>query len=246
MVERADHALVGANQGVGFETAKNLLLGSAAWHILIGSRDAKKGTEAVATLQALPIHGTVDSVQLDVTDDASVDAAAAHVETKHGRLDCLVNNAGVFSKNPKARDAMREILAVNVVGVVSVTEAFMPLLKKSSAPRLIFVSSSVGSISQAADPTSKYYNPSANEYRCSKAALNMIMVQYWVRYGKDGFQVFGADPGLVATNFVNSEQVRKRGAAEPEVGGERIATVVRGDRDADVGKVCGDYGISPW
>jgi hypothetical protein len=74
----------------------------------------------------------------------------------------------------------------------------------------------------------------------------MLMNQYWVKLGKDSFKVFGADPGLVATNFVNPEVTRKRGAVEPEVGGERIATVVRGDRDADVGRVCGEYGVSPW
>lgn len=141
---------------------------------------------------------------------------------------------------------MREVAAVNIVGPISATEAFLPLLRKSSAPRLVFVSSSVGSITHASDPNSKYYVASANEYRASKAALNMLMVQYWVKLGKDGFKVFGADPGLIATNFVNADQVRKRGAMEPEVGGERVATVIKGERDADVGKVCGVYGISPW
>lgn len=141
---------------------------------------------------------------------------------------------------------MREITAVNIVGPISMTETFLPLLRRSSAPRLIFVSSSVGSISQAADPNSKYYAPAANEYRASKAALNMLLVQYHVKLGKDGFRVLGADPGLIVTNFVNAEQVRKRGAAEPDVGGERLATVIRGDRDADVGRVCGEYGVSPW
>ena len=181
-----------------------------------------------------------------MTDNASVDAAAKHVSDTYARLDVLVNNAGIFSKNPSARDAMREILAVNTVGVVSVTEAFLPLLRKSSAPRLLFVSSSVGSISHAADPTSKYYAPAANEYRASKAALNMLMVQYWNKLGKEGFKVFGADPGLVATHMVDIEAVRKRGALEADVGGERVATVVKGERDADVGKVCGVYGVSPW
>ena len=74
----------------------------------------------------------------------------------------------------------------------------------------------------------------------------MLMVQYWVKLGKEGFKVFGADPGLIATNFVGADQVRKRGAAEPPVGGERIATVVKGERDDDVGRVCGEYGVSPW
>lgn len=74
----------------------------------------------------------------------------------------------------------------------------------------------------------------------------MMMVQYWHRLGDEGFKVFGADPGLVATHFYDIENVRKRGGLEADVGGERIATVVRGERDGDVGRVCGAYGVSPW
>ena len=236
----------GANQGVGLETAKNLLLSSTSYHILLGSRDLSKGSDAASTLNSLPLKGTVTPIQIDVTDDASVDATAKYVSETFGRLDVLVNNAGILSKNPNPRDAFREILAVNCVGVLSVTEAFLPLLQKSPAPRLIFVSSSTGSITHAADPNSKYYNPGATEYRASKAALNMLMVQYWHRLGKEGFKVFGADPGLVATNLADPEALRKRGALEADVGGERIATVVKGERDEDVGKVCGEYGVSPW
>ncbi|MCJ1291930.1 hypothetical protein MMC34_003479 [Xylographa carneopallida] len=212
----------------------------------MGSRDHSKGSEAVSTLKALPIKGTVDSVHIDVTHDASVDAEAKHVLDKHGRLDVLVNNAGIISQNPNPREAYRETLAVNCVGALSVTEAFLPLLRRSMAPRLVFVSSSTGSISYAADPTSRYYRASANEHRSSKAALNMLIVQYAHKLGDEGFKVLGADPGLVATNFMDAEQFRKRAAAEPEVGGERVATVVKGERDVDVGRVCGEYRVLPW
>jgi len=118
----------------------------------------------------------VASIQIDVTDDDSVGAAAKQVSTTYGRLDILVNNAGIFSKNPIARDALREVLAVNAIGALSVTEAFLPLLRKSSAPRLIFVSSSMGSITHAANPESPYYLAAVNRYRASRAALNMLMV----------------------------------------------------------------------
>ena len=175
-----------------------------------------------------------------------MDAAASHVDSTYGRLDILVNNAAIFSKNPIVREAARETLAVNVVGTISVTEAFLPLLRKSSAPRLVFVSSSVGSISQAADPKSPYYRPAGNEYRASKAALNMYIVQYHVKLAVEGIKVFGADPGLVVTNLMDAENQRKRGGVEGYVGGERIATVVKGERDADVGRVSGVYGVSPW
>ncbi len=236
----------GANQGIGFETAKNLICSSGTYHVLLGSRDASKGLDAVSELKALSPKGTIANIQIDVTDDASVDAAAEHVSDTYGRLDILVNNAGVFSQNPSVRDAFRETLAVNCVGVVSVTEAFLPLLRRSSAPRLVFVSSSAGSISHAADPKSQYYEASGNEYRASKAALNMLIVQYWNKLGPEGFKVLGADPGLIATDIVNAEYVRTRGALEVDVGGERVAMVVRGERDDDMGKVCGEYGVSPW
>jgi len=234
---------LGANQGIGFETAKSLLLSYPNYYILLGSRDLSKGLEAASILQQLPIKGTVTAIQIDVTDDASVDAAARHVNDTLGRLDVLVNNAGIGTRQHKtARNAMREVLAVNVVGVVSVTEAFLPLLGKSSAPRLIFVSSTTGSIAIAADPNGPLNGGGAMDYRSSKAALNMLMILYWNRLEREGFKVFGANPGLIATNFHGSG----RPGFEPEVGGERIAAVIRGDRDADVGKVCNANGVLPW
>ncbi|KAF7978665.1 hypothetical protein HWV62_45192 [Athelia sp. TMB] len=260
MADKIIVLITGANAGVGFEAAKNLLLSSSAYHILIGSRDLAKGAATAESLSsASSIKGTATPLQIDVTDDASVDAAVAHVQATYGRLDVLVNNAGTtgIASNPAAalnptvattRAALKEILAVNVYGAVSTTEAFLPLLRKSTAgARLVFVSSSLGSISQAADPTSKYYNPRGGEYRASKAALNMLMVQYVAKLGGEGVKVFGADPGLNATNLTgDAESLRKRGAVEPSVGGERIATVIKGERDADVGRVCGEYGVSPW
>jgi NAD(P)-dependent dehydrogenase (short-subunit alcohol dehydrogenase family) len=221
-------------------------LHSSKYYVLLGSRDPSKGDDAVSTLKALPLKGTVEAIQVDVTDDASVDAAAEQVAKSHGRLDVLVNNAGILSKNPIARDNLREVLNVNCVGVMSVTEAFLPLLRKSASPRLVLVSSSIGSITHASNPDSPYYRAGGEQYRMSKAALNMLMNQYHVRLAGEGFKVFGADPGLVITNLSNMEDQRKRGGVEGHVGGERIATVVRGDRDQDAGKVCGVYGISPW
>jgi len=239
--------ITGANQGVGFETAKNILLSSDSYHVLIGSRDPQKGSEAVARLQSYPIKGTASWIQIDVTNDNSVDAAAQNISSTYGRVDILVNNAGIVSNEPSARDALRAILAVNVVGAVSVTEAFLPLLRASKSPRLIFVSSSLSSIIHAADPSSIYYQVEATEYRASKAALNMLMVRYWKLLKGDGFKVFGADPGHVATNLVQTpDHMRSMGAGEPEDGGERVAQVVKGERDNDVGRVCGVYGVSPW
>lgn len=239
---------LGANQGIGFETAKNLLLSSDKYVILIGSRDLANGQQAASTLNGLVPGERARAIQIDVTNDVSVDAAAALVDDTYGRLDILVNNAGIGVQAGSLRDSMRAVFDVNVFGVVSVTEAFIPLLKNSSSPRLIFVSSTTGSINMASDPKSPLHGGGAMEYRSSKATLNMLMVLYANRLGGAGFKVHGANPGLIATNFHGAERTRKPGA-EPEVGGARIASVVKGERDADVGKVVGpigENGILPW
>jgi NAD(P)-dependent dehydrogenase (short-subunit alcohol dehydrogenase family) len=242
--------ITGANQGVGFEAAKNLVLSSASHHVIIGSRDASRGSQAVSDLQSLQdIKGSLETIQIDVTDDKSVDAAAEHVATKYGHLDVLVNNAGVNNMNPNLRESMRVILATNLVGVASVTEAFLPLLKKSDEPRLVLVSSSVGSITHASDKTSRYCSPAGTPYRCSKAGVNMMVAQYGHAVSAQGksFKVFGADPGLNATNLMgDADSLRARGAVEPHVGGGVIASIVKGERDEDVGKLCSLTGVVPW
>ncbi|KAI1774058.1 NAD(P)-binding protein [Hypoxylon cercidicola] len=243
--------ITGGNQGVGYETAKNLVLSSQDYHVILGSRDISKGEAAAKELQATEgIKGTVSSTQIDVTNDQSVDAAASRIASEYGRLDVLVNNAGIVSvASPPTREALRRILETNVVGSLSVTEAFLGLLRKSAhkPPRLVFVSSSTGSITHAADPNSPYYSPGATEYRTSKAALNMLMVMYYARLKPEGFFVFGADPGLRATNFTgDAVSLRERGAAEPWQGGERVASVIKGEKDDNVGKVLGEYGVSPF
>lgn len=183
-----------------------------------------------------------------MSNDESVDSAADLVAKTFGRLDILVNNAWVFPVNPDKRETFKEVVAVNYVGVVNVTEAFLPLLRKSSSPRLIFVSSSTGSLTHASDPNSRLFNPTgAVAYRSSKAALSMILLHYHAVLSPSGFKVFGADPGLIATNLTrDKESLLKGGAAEGHVGGERVACIVKRDRDSDVGRVCGEYGVMPW
>ena len=140
--------------------------------------------------------------QLDVTNQQSIKHAAGRIESLYGRPDVLVNNAGIVSvSNPPTADALRRVLDTNVVGALGATEVLLPLLRKSSAAHFVFVSSSMGSIAHAADPDSPYCGPRATEYRVSKAALNMLITMYGVRLKPDDVLVFGADPGLCATNF---------------------------------------------
>jgi NAD(P)-dependent dehydrogenase (short-subunit alcohol dehydrogenase family) len=145
---------------------------------------------------------------------------------------------------------MRNTLNVNVAGSVSVTEAILPLLHQSKSPRLVFVSSSTGSLSLTSDLGSPRSRVGRVEYRASKAALNFVMVQYWLALKDKGFVVAGADPGLNATGLTgDAEALRQRGAAPPEVGAERVAKVVRGEREEFAGRVCGEYEggvVCPW
>ena len=238
---------------MGYECAKNLILSSADYHVLIGSRVLANGERAVSEMSALPNRkGSVEAIQIDVTVEDSVDRAVEKVKNNHRRLDILVNNAGIGEVNPEGppHKRLRDVLTTNTIGPVLVTDKFLDLLRKSSAPRLVFVSSSGGSLTHAADPKSPYYGSKTgmqwSHYRASKAALNMLLIEYHKTLEPEGFQVLGADPGLVATNFLNAEKVRALGAPEADVGGATVAEVVKGERDADIGRVVGRYGVSPW
>ena len=207
----------GANQGIGYETAKNLLLSSPSpssspsqtYHVLLACRSLPRGLEAVETLRSLPsLRGTVEALQLDVTDDASVDAAARYVRETYWRVDVLVNNAGVGSlirgNGGGVRDAMRKVLETNVVGAVSVTEAFMPLLlsyeeegeRVRRRKRLLFLCSTTGSFTYAGDPAHALRAAGgAMDYRTSKAALGMVVMQYYAQLRQKGVFVLGVNPG---------------------------------------------------
>ncbi|KAG6356920.1 hypothetical protein INS49_014795 [Diaporthe citri] len=269
--------ITGANQGLGFEAAKALATSrrgpnGEAYHVLVGSRDLAKGETAAAAINAIGAGtgGSAEAIQLDVTDASSIAAAAGKVRTGHGRLDALVNNAGTLSQDPAGvAAALRADLEVNVLGAAAVTEAFLPLLLAPKAagadPRLVFVSSSMGSLTGAADPSSRYYRSvlgtSPLEYRVSKAALNMLMLEYWKRYGAeprvavDGVgvgtkvRVWSADPGANATDFMGegkAELARSRGIQGPEEGAKVLVGCVVGERDGEEGRVVGAYGVGPW
>ncbi|MBE7181054.1 MAG: SDR family NAD(P)-dependent oxidoreductase, partial [Terriglobus roseus] len=172
--------------------------------------------------------------------------------------DVLVNNAGVCPRDRDVVANLRRALDTNVLGAVAVTEYFKHLLRRSAAPRIVFVSSSMGSITHAADPHSGHYKAAGgahvNEYRISKAALNMAMVQIAKTYaeGGDGLEdvkVFGADPGPNATNLhgpQRQQRARDMGLPMPDVGASVVADVVKGRHDDKVGRVVGAYGVSEW
>jgi NAD(P)-dependent dehydrogenase (short-subunit alcohol dehydrogenase family) len=197
--------ITGANKGIGLETARQLAqLGS---HVLIGARDVAKGTAAVATLQAEGY--SAEYLQIDVTQADSVRAAAQVVANKHGKLDILINNAGINPEYPQGLFAIEnlpfelllQIYQTNVFGAFLTTQAFLPLLHKSPAGRIVNTSSSAGSLTDQSDPTSPYYGINTLGYSSSKTALNAMTVQLAKQLAGTSIKINSACPGWVQTDM---------------------------------------------
>jgi len=186
--------ITGANKGLGYETARRLV--EHGHTVLIGARDPRAGETAAEQLGAR-------FVPIDVTDDASVAAAAADVERHEGAIDVLINNAGVQGPmgDPSGLtgDEVLDVLNVNVAGVVRVTTAFLPLLRRSADPVVVNVSSGMGDLAATRDPARAESRVIAPAYTSSKAALTMLTSQYAKAF--PGIRVNAADPGYTATDL---------------------------------------------
>ena len=186
--------ITGANKSLGFETARRLA--EAGHTVYLGSRDEQRGKEAASRIGARP-------VQIDVTSDDSVQAAAALIRDQAGHLDVLVNNAGISGGRKPPGDVtaadMRAVYETNVFGVVRVTHAFLPLLAASEAPVIVNVSSGMGSLAIATDPSRIESSLELLPYPSSKSALNMVTSQYAKAYPE--MRINAVDPGYTATDF---------------------------------------------
>ena len=190
-------------------------------------------------------------VLLDVTDQASVEVAAAQVGKEFGKLDVLINNAGVMPRSPTLIEQLRETFEANTFGPAVVTEAFLPLLEKSTDARLIYTSSDLGSLTRRADPNYKYSKLPATVYRMSKAALDMLMVCHHMQYKAQGIKVWAFNPGYVVTNLSGTGEAGvqeriKNGAGDANVSAKSLADIVTGKRDKDVGKHVEAEGVIEW
>ncbi|WP_405096311.1 SDR family NAD(P)-dependent oxidoreductase [Micromonospora sp. NBC_01412] len=182
--------ITGANKGIGFETAKQLLeLGHIVY---IGARDVERGEKAAAALG-------VRFVQLDVTDDASVSDALATIDSAEGRLDVLVNNAGILGAGVIDGPTALRVFDTNAVGIVRVTEAALPLLRKSSNPTVVTLSSSLGSFWAVNNPDRPEFNMPLALYAASKSAATMLTVQY--AKSQPGIKFNAIEPGATATDM---------------------------------------------
>jgi NAD(P)-dependent dehydrogenase (short-subunit alcohol dehydrogenase family) len=243
MSDKSIALVTGANKGIGYEIAAGL--GARGWQVGVGSRDAERGQAAVAKLRAAGVDAF--GVPLDVTDDAGVAAAAELLEERAGRLDALVNNAGVTGGRPQeptsvSLSTVRTAVETNVIGVIRVTNAMLPLLRRSASPRIVNMSSSVGSLTrQTASSDELATGPLSVAYAPSKTFLNAVTVQYAKELRDTNILINAACPGFVATDL-NSF----RGVRTPEQGAAIAIRLASLPDDGPTGGFFDDAGVVPW
>jgi len=247
--------ITGANAGIGFCAAK-VLSSSGENHVLLGSRSADKGQAAVDAIKADHPSASLSLLQLDVTSDDSVTAAVKTVQRDYGRLDVLINNAGIcehlrLSEGRKitSREEFNHVLNTNVTSVYVLTCAMEALLKMGRDPLVLNVTSTLGSVALRADNNALAATVLYDAYRTSKAALNMIAMQLRWEY-RDWARVCVLCPGFVVSNLSGAEDVEYRkqnGAGDPMDSARAMERIVRGERDAEMGSLMNAHGsTAPW
>jgi NAD(P)-dependent dehydrogenase (short-subunit alcohol dehydrogenase family) len=246
--------VTGANKGIGLETAR-ALAARGDFTVLLGARDAERGKRAEEALRAEG-HGDVRFVRFDVRDSGLIGETAAIIDSDYGRLDVLVNNAGItnaWGGAPSQTDlaALRDILETNVLGVIATTNAMLPLLRKAPSARIVNVSSEIGSVTFVSDRTSPAWQmPASVPYPASKAALNMVTAMYAKELADTPIKVNCGNPGYCATDLNGNTGFRS--AAEGAEVSVHLATLPDdGPTGAFWGFLWGapggaTYGELPW
>lgn len=240
MSERTVALVTGANKGIGYEIAAGL--GALGMTVGVGARDDGRREVAVEKLRAAGVDAF--GVPLDVTDDAAVAAAARLVEERTGRLDVLVNNAAITGGMPQEPTlvdpaTVLDVVNTNVVGVIRVTNAMLPMLRRSAAPRIVNVSSGVGSL--ARQTSGGETGPISAAYSPSKTYLNAVTVQYAKELADTNILVNAGCPGFVATDLNGF-----RGHRTPEQGAAIMIRLATLPDDGPSGSYVEDAGVIPW
>jgi NAD(P)-dependent dehydrogenase (short-subunit alcohol dehydrogenase family) len=244
--------ITGANKGIGFETAR--LLGTRGTTVLAGARDEARGRQAERKLRESGADARF--VALDVTEEKSVQQAAEWIEREYGLLDILVNNAGIARGDGAGLPSqttlatLRAVYETNVFGVVAVTNAMLPLLRRAPAARIVNVSSEVGSITSMTDPAGPMAAMASVPYPSSKTALNMITAMYAKELNGTAIKVNAANPGYCATDLNG-----KTGFRTPQQGAEISVHLATLPEDGPTGQLWGylwttdgdgGCGVLPW
>ena len=195
--------ITGANRSIGLETARQLA--EKGYFVYLGSRDLQKGKETVDLLKPEGPE-TIEAVQIDVSDSESIVLASEMILQKSGKLDILINNAGIsggFPQPPSQMkiDAIRQVFDTNFFGTIQVTQTFLDLLKKSDNPRIVNVTSGLASLTLHSDPMWQYFSFKGAAYGPSKTALNAYTVALAHELRETAFKINVVDPGFTATDF---------------------------------------------
>jgi NAD(P)-dependent dehydrogenase (short-subunit alcohol dehydrogenase family) len=244
MTDAKKIALVtGGNKGIGLEISRNL--SKAGCTVLLGARNVERGQRAVRQLEQAGL-GDVHLIELDVTKQDSINAAAKQIESRHGHLDILMNNAGVNLRGdglPGAADldAVQKVFDANFFGALRVAQAMLPLLRKSAGGRIVNVSSGLGSLAFNSDPSWPGYNYKLIGYNASKAALNMLTVQLAYELRDTKVKVNSANPGYTKTDLNDNQ-----GTQPVEVGAIEATRLALLDDDGPTGQSFSKDGPDPW
>jgi NAD(P)-dependent dehydrogenase (short-subunit alcohol dehydrogenase family) len=247
--------ITGANKGIGLEVARQLA--QKGFYVYLGSRDLKNGEIAVERLKTEGLKN-VEAVELDVTNQESVNSARIEIGKKTDVLDVLINNAGIngirfdgntpimHTSTDTSVDIFKEVYEVNVYGVIRTTQAFLDLLKKSPEPRIVMVSSSQGSLTLHSDPTFIHYKFKGVVYQSSKSALNMYTIVLAYELRDFPFKVNAVSPGSTKTDFNH-----QLGKGSVEDAGTRIVKYAIIGEDGPTGKFFSEdmqteTGEIPW
>ncbi|XXG96255.1 hypothetical protein Hte_002536 [Hypoxylon texense] len=248
--------VTGGNSGIGYETVVALSNASPSLHVILGSRSLEKGQQALSNMQREQSDspkGAISVIQIDVTDQKSIQAAKDEIETQFGKLDALINNAGLMVyQQVDTLTALRQTFEANVFGQAVVTETLEPLLKKSTKPYIVYVSSEQGSVTNRLDPNYQYRHLRGDPYRMSKAAVNMLAACHRYNYAEWGCEVLAFNPGWCVSNLTGEkgrEMRLKMGARDPKEPAKALVEIIQGGRDDDIAKngmVDVDGGVLPW
>jgi len=225
--------ITGANKSIGFEVARQML--QKGFYVFLGSRSLENGQKAVELLKSEGMSNVM-AIEIDVTDEDSVKAARMEIGKKTDVLDVLINNTGINGGQPQqalaaTSEQFKKVFDTNVIGVARVTQAFIDMVKKSPAPRIVNVSSSQGSLTLANDTSNLYYNFKGAVYQSSKAALNMYSIILAYELRETEIKVNMVDPGFTKTDFNHH-----RGTGTLEDAAARIVKYALIDKDGPSGK----------
>ena len=237
--------VTGANRGIGRAIAE--ALSGLGMTVLVGARRLDEGQAVAGELSSRPGAGTAEALALDIGDDASVAAAAGSIHSQFGRLDVLVNNAAIkleYHPSPPSAASLPDVIATldtNVIGTIRVIHAMLPLLRESPRPRIVNMSSGLGSLTWNSTVGSRYQERPLLGYSTSKAAINMLTVLFANELRDTPVRINAVDPGAVNTPMTQGKATR-----QPDDGARPVVRAVMMRNDGPTGFFFDEQGAVPW